>query len=360
VADVRLSVNGSLYGGWKRVRITRSIESISGSFELDVSDRWAGQDEPWAIAEEDACTVEIDGQVVIDGFVDRRSLSLSGNQRALSYSGRDRAAALVDCSAILDSWTFRKTGILEIARKVAAPFDIEVTVQDGLSLPAPPAKLVINPGDTAFQVIARAAETAELLAVSDGAGGIVLTRAGTGRAAALVQGQNVKSASVDYDATERFRSYIVATQFGGSDDTSGADTTARATATDEGVRRTARVLHVRPDGVVSKESARRRGDWEARIRAARAETVTVSVHKWTQPDGELWPINALVSVRIPSIGVDGDMLITQVEYSLGDGDGETTQLRLVRPDAFTPEPRAVVGGTGSSGTRWKELAGGAR
>jgi prophage tail gpP-like protein len=35
------------------------------------------------------------------------------------------------------------------------------------------------------------------------------------------------------------------------------------------------------------------------------------------------------------------MLISQVEHSLGDG-GELTSLRLVRPDAFTPEPTAIV------------------
>jgi prophage tail gpP-like protein len=46
------------------------------------------------------------------------------------------------------------------------------------------------------------------------------------------------------------------------------------------------------------------------------------------------------------------MLITQTDFSLSD-QGELTTLRLVRPDAFTPEPvEAVVKATGR-GENWK-------
>jgi prophage tail gpP-like protein len=357
VADVRLVVNGREYGGWKSVRITRSVESIAGSFDLEANDRWAGQDEPWPLAEEDECRVEIDGAVVIDGYIDRRSMALAGQQRTLSFAGRDRAAVLVDCSAVLDAYTFRKATVLDVARKVCAPFGIEVSLQDGLALPTAPAKTVINPGDSAWQALERVAQSAGVLVVSDGRGGIVITRSGTGRATALIEGQNVLGASVDYDGTARYARYVVVTQVGGTDSASGNATRIEAEATDEAVRRTDRVLLIQPEAGITAESARRRGDWEARIRAAQAETVSVVVQGWQQPDGELWPINALVEARIPAIGVNGQMLISQVEHTLSDGAGETTQLRLVRPDAFTPEPKAVV--RQRAGGLWKELAGGA-
>ena len=66
-SDVRLIVNGVRYGGWKDIRVTRSIESIAGSFALEVTDRWAEQTESWPIAEESECRVEIDGEAVING-----------------------------------------------------------------------------------------------------------------------------------------------------------------------------------------------------------------------------------------------------------------------------------------------------
>lgn len=358
MSKLELIVNGLRYEGWKSVRVTRSIESLAGSFSLDVSDRWGGQDVPWPIAEEDACRIAIDDVVVLDGYVDKRNLSTSATQRSLSYSGRDLAAALVDCDAVLDKWTFRNTSVVALARKLTAPFLIRVDVQPGLSLGKPPKKQVVNPGDKAYEVIRRAATVAGVLVVSDGVGGILITRAGTTRAATpLVEGENILSASVEYDASERYKRYLVMTQVGGTDEASGAATRIRAEATDEAVQREDRVLVIRPETGVSTDYARRRADWEARIRAARSETVTISVLGWHQPRGRgLWPLNALVDVNAPSIGVGGQMLISQVEHTLSE-TGEVTQLRLVRPDAFTPEPQAVVR---KSGGAWKELAGGAR
>jgi prophage tail gpP-like protein len=355
MSELLLLVNGQKYGGWKSVRVTRSIECLAGSFDLEVSDRWAGQEEPWPIAEEDACRIEIDGTVVIDGFVDRRAIAFSATSRTLFFSGRDRAAALVDSSAILESWTFRNASVFDIAKKVAEPFGIRVSLQPGLVLPKPERKLVVNPGDSPYQAIERAAMAAGVLLVSDGAGGVLITRTGTERAATpLVQGGNVLAASVEYDATERFSRYVVATQVGGTDEAAGPATTISAEAVDAGVRRAERVLMIRPEAGITIASARKRADWEARIRAARAETVSITVQGWREPRAGLWPLGVLVNVRVPAIGVNGDLLISQLDHSLSEA-GEVTQLKLVRPDAFTPEPKATVK---TAGAAWKNLAGG--
>jgi prophage tail gpP-like protein len=357
MSDLALVVNGRRYGGWKGVRVTRSIESLAGSFDLDVSDRWGGQDKPWPIAEEDECRVEIDGVVVIDGYVDRRSPSISASSRSLSFSGRDRAAALVDNSVLLDKWTFRDVTILEVARKLAEPFGIAVSVQPGLGT-LPVGKVVVSPGESPFDVLAGEAPKAGVLLVSSGRGGVVLTRAGSARAATpLLEAKNIISASGDYDASERFARYVVLTQVAGTDEASGEATRIRGEASDPAVRRKNRVRVIRPDEGMSADAARRRADWEARIRAARSESISVTVQGWTQPSGGIWPLNALVTVNMPSVGADGEMLISQIDHSLDEG-GEITQLRLVRPDAFTPEPKAAVVRKG--GGLWKELAGGAR
>lgn len=357
MSRLELIVNGRRYQGWKAVRVTRSIESLAGSFALEVNDRWANQRDPWPIAEEDACRVEIEGIAVIDGFIDERDSSLAGTSRALSYTGRDRSAVLVDCSTILDRWTFRNANILDVARQIAAPFGIEVSIQAGLQLPPPKPKIVVQPGDRAFDVLQREAVVSGVLLVSDGAGGVLITRAGARRAnTSLIEGRNVLAASVKYSATERYRRYVVATQIPGTDEASGAATRVRAEAIDEGVRRSERVLMILPEAGITADYARRRADWEARIRAARAETVSVTVLGWRQPAGPLWPVNTLVRTQVPSIGINGDMLISGAEHSLS-AEGETTQLRLVRPDAFSPEPQAVV--RKAEGV-WKELAGGAR
>lgn len=364
--ELLLVVRGRRYSGWKSIRVTRTIESISGSFALEVSDRWGADEETWPIFEEDACRVEIDSTTVIDGYVDKRSLNLSAGSLSLTYTGKDRTASLVECSAIVEGaavtgkpnsakWTYRNIDLAEFARAIAKPFGVPVSVQPGLVLPKV-AKLVVTPGDSCFEAIASAAARAGVLVVSDAAGGMLITRAGTTRTAALIQGQNVMEASVEYDASDRFRRYLISAQVPGTDEASGEATNVQAEATDLGVRRADRLILIRPDKGYSTADARKRADWEARIRAARAEKVSIKVQGWTQPGSNgLWPINAIAPVLVPRIGIRGDLLISQVEHTVDDGGGQVTQLSLVRPDAFTPEPKAVVREEGA----WKELAKGA-
>lgn len=361
--DVELLVGGLRYSGWESIRITQSLESFAGSFALDVSDRW-GQGDPWPIMEGDACRVQIDGQTAIYGFVDKRSMSISESQRSLSYTGRDAAADLVDCSVLVQDastkghkWIYRNLDIAGFAKQLAEPLGINVTVQAGLVLPVDP-YLVAHPGESGFEAIKRAAGSAGVLVISDGAGGIMITRSGSSRASALIEGVNIMAASIEYDASSRFATYLISSQPPGSDDANGDALRVQAQATDSAVTRTSRVLLIRPDKGMDAATAKRRADWEARVRAARAATVQITVQGWEQPTaGTLWKINALANVHAPnSIGVDGDMLISQVEFSISDGGGQVTTLHLVRPDAFTPEPQtAIVGGEGA----WKELAKGA-
>jgi prophage tail gpP-like protein len=374
MSDLRLVVGGRAYGGWKSMEVTRSIESISGSFNLSVSDRWAGQSEPWPIREEDECQIRIDGETILSGYVDKRSHSLSATARTLSYSGRDRAAILVDCSAQLGagkSWSFRDKDIAAVARQIGERYGIKVSVQSGIKL-VPEGKCVLNPGDTAYSVLHKMATAAGVLLVSDGTGGLLITRASEERvASSLVEGENVETASVEYDSTDRFHRYVIVTQTGGEDvwlkhasgggyDVPGkpaaASTSVRAEEIDPDVLREDRVLVIRPEKSMDTATARRRVAWEARVRAARAEKVTVSVPGWREPrGGKLWPVNRIVGVRIPSIGIVGDLLISQVKFSVGD-KGETSTLNLVRPDALLPEPRSTPGAGGGGGSgRWREL-----
>lgn len=359
--EVALIVEGFRYSGWKSIRITDTIEGLTGSFALEVSDRWSGDEDPWPIAEWDPCRVEIGGEVVISGYVTKRKLSFDENTHSLSYEGKDRAVDLVDCSVLVpdsstkgNKWTYRNLDIAAFARAIAAPHGISVSVQKGLVLKKDPL-LVAHPGETGFEAIKRAAGSAGVIAVSDGKGGILITRTGTDRADALVEGVNIKSAEIDYDASDRFRRYLISSQPPGTDEASGEATRVQAEATDADVGRENRVLLIRPDKGYNKAAARKRAEWEARIRAAKSATASITVHGWRQPNNRrLWRKNEITRVKSPRLGIDGDMLISQVEYSVGSSGGTMAQLRIVRPDAFTPEPQnvPVVSGEGL----WKEIA----
>ncbi len=354
---ISLSVNGKEYGGWKSARVTRGIEAVAGSFDLSVSERWANQNSPWAIVEEDECKINLHDSVVLTGYVDARRIAISADDHSLTVAGRDRTGDLVDCSAVLDKWEFRNVQLKALVEKVCAPFGIPVTLQSGITIPAI-AKVSIDPGDSAFDVIDRVCRIAGVLPVADGVGGLLLTRVGTDRATtALVEGENILSATADFDASGRFRHYFVLGQHRGTDDVSGASAASiKGFAEDETVSRVARSLVVRPEGNVNQAQAKTRAQWEMKVRAGRAGAVSVTVVGWTQGNGTLWPINALVPVKSTSLGIDGDLLITQAVYAVDDSSGYTTELSLMRADAFLPEP--VVTESKALGG-WAELRGGA-
>lgn len=355
MAEIALLVGGSRFKGWESARVTRSIESIAGTFDLSVTERWADQDQPWPIAEGDECRVYVDGERVIVGRVDRRSLSFGPGQHSISVSGRDAAGALVDCSAILPKWEFANVSVLDLAKKIASPFGISVTLQAGLVLPPTtiPKRFSIDPGDTAFNALEHLCRTAGVLPISDGNGGIVLTRGGFERCTTdLEQGKNILSAESSFDVSNRFRTYLVLGQHRGRDGFSGADSAAvRGSATDETVRDSTRTLVIRPEANVTPASAKKRAEWEAITRAARCDAVTVTVQGWAQNDGTVWPINRLVRVRASLVGINGDLLVTEASYSLTIDGGATTQLKLKRPDSFKPLPTI----TQASNNYWKEI-----
>ena len=347
---VSLTVGGHAYSGWKSVRVTRGIDAVASAFSLSVSERWSNQQQAWPIREGDACVVSLGEDRVIEGYVDRRSLAFSASSHSVSVEGRDKTGDLVDCSALLDKWEFRNLDVLAFAKKVCAPYGITVSLQAGLVL-AKPKKLSINPGDTAFDAIEHACRLSGVLAVSDGNGGLLLTRAGTARCKTeLVQGQNILAASAEFDASGRFYTYAALGQHHGSDGHYGsAAAQTKGTATDTTISRTARTLLIRPEHDVTTESAKQRAQWEATVRAARGDTVTVTVQGWRQGDGTLWPINAMARVKLPELQVDGTLLISSAVYSLDDG-GSTTQLTLKPPSAFLPKPEIV-----KSTNYWKEI-----
>lgn len=387
MADIKLVVNGLEFSGWTRACVTIGCDAIAGSFELSVTDRWNGSptgNQLWPINEEDECKITVDGVTLIDGWVDERSVSYSADSRTLSVSGRDRAGVLVDCTAVLKTFSFKNLSILDVVQKIAEPFGIRVTLdpsvdskpvtltskkhagsvtgagssgkRTGLKVPKPARKFCIDPGETAWNAIDKACRLAGVLCVSDRQGGLLITRTGSATALIdLVEGRNILSASAKYNASGRYYRYLVRGQQPASDFIPGSQAAAvSAEAIDGNVKRIDRVLMIRPESAVTLESAKMRAAWEMKTRLARGNEVTIMVQGWTQGDGlPLWPVNATVAVDSPMLGIRGRMLITEVRLSVDDSAGETAELTLKNPDAFLPEPVAT-----EASQAWKEIKNG--
>lgn len=340
---VSLEIGGIAWKGWADVTITRAVDAVSGAFEVALVDRWSPDAQALPIAASQAISIKTRasanagaaGDQLIRGYIDTVKPSFGATDHSISISGRDASADLVDCAAIHKPGEFRGLQCARLAEILAAPFGVAVRCEAAQGAAIPVHK--IEPGETAWECLERALRQRELLAMPDAAGGILIAPIGTGRAVtALVQGQNILSASADFDAKGRFSEYRVLAQNRGSDAEHGDKAAAvRGTAYDGTVGRY-RPTVVTGEAPKDAATAQRRASWEASVRAGRSASVEVTVQGWRQGDGSLWPLNAMCRVVIPFLRVEQDLMIGKVVHKLGSG-GTTTTLTLRSPLAYAQE-----------------------
>lgn len=341
MVDVRLTIGGTEFLGWKNVRIERGVDSISGVFGLEVSDRWSAADEPWPIKPGAECTLAADGNVVITGYVDVVRASFNATTRSLQVSGRDKAADMVDSSALNEPDSWSEVTIGKLATELAKPFGITVKDESGDTQPFHLAK--IQPGETAFEILERYSRQRGVLTISDGAGGIVITKPGEKRAdVALEQGKNIKEASGTADYSQRFSEYLVTGQTAGTDNLFGTEAAqVEGKARDAEIRGARRLLITAPNSA-DATNMQAIAAWEATVRAARGSPLTITVQDWYQtPGGRLWQPGEIVQVRSAWLQIPEpvDFLINAVRFTKSDSDGTLTELELLRPDAYKPNPQ---------------------
>lgn len=327
-----LKVGGAFYGGWKRLSITRSIEQISGTFELDVTERWAGQSSARPIKPGEPCQVLLGGEPVITGYVDTAEVSYDKQSHSFRVSGRDKTGDLVDCSAIYKTGQWANSKLDRIASDLLEPFKIKVVVETDVGSAFSSYK--IQEGETVFECLERAARMKAVLLVSNTAGDLVITRATKQLIPAyLDEGENILSARAEFSWKERFSKYTVKGQDTGNDDQNGAAVAQISGAvTDETINRY-RPLIVLAESHGSGVTLRDRAEWERNVRAGRGARGTISVQGWRHAGGDIWRPNTLVRVVSPMIYLDADMLIVGCAYTLDEG-GTRTELSIARRESF--------------------------
>lgn len=335
--SVELVVDGAIYAGWKRVAITRSIEQIAGTFELSVSERKAAGDYDPAgslqaeVQDGAECTVLIEGAPVITGYIDDIIPEYDTERHEIAVQGRDRTADLVDCSAQYKSGEWKNASLEKIAADLCDPYDIEVIAEVATERFG---KFSLNKGESIFEALDRAAKMRGVLLMSDGLGKLVVTRAGVGRIATpLVHGVNILRARATRSQRDRYKTYTVIGQRAGLDSTGPADNSGpKFTSTDTyvGRRRTLIVLAEEQSDIFA---CKRRAIWEMHNRAGRSRMATVTVQGWRHDDG-LWEPNKIVPVRDEFLGIDDDLLIVSVQYTLDLDGGTTTELTLARREGY--------------------------
>jgi prophage tail gpP-like protein len=333
MADVRLIIGSRSYGGWKSVAVTRGIEQIAGSYELQVSEMAPDGSAASDVRPDQRAALSLDGKTVITGYIDDVEISHEVREHTIVVRGRDATGDLVDCAAIHKTGQWKNQTMLQIARDLCAPFGISVTAQTDVGKPF--TTWNIEPGETVFENVDRMARHRGVLLLSDGAGGLLLARGGTERVStALVLGENILASRAVHSYLNRYRDYYVKGQRPSDEDSFGDEVTQK-----QGTARDTNIVRYRPrieliEDTGDAEVLRRRAEWRRNVEAGSSARASITVQGWTHATG-VWQPNTLVVVNDRRARIENRTLLIVQTRQVLDLQGTRTELTVTLPEAFS-------------------------
>lgn len=334
---VTLFVNKEIYEGWEDVQITRELNSVASDFQLQLTDKWRVDQEPWRIQSGDTIHIHAGKKSILTGYIDKIDLSVSSNERKVVASGRSKTCDLVDCG-VEGPNEYLGLNLKEIANKVVSPFKIQIRFK--ASPGAAFEKVTVQQGESVFALLDRLCRQRKVLMYPSYDGFLVFDKnANKESVSELVQGVNVKDGSATYDNSNRFSRYVVKGQnhsFLGEPEQASE---VEGVATDEGITRYRPYVLV-PETTADDSTTADRAAYEANIRAANSVEAQVQVQGWFQEDGSFWEINEIVPCDFGFLGIREKMLVRKVVFTKNNG-GTYTTLTLTHSDAYAFNRKVV-------------------
>ncbi|HEJ9179967.1 TPA: phage tail protein [Serratia marcescens] len=351
--ELTLNVDNKIWGGWTEMSINRSLDSIAGEFDLEVTAQWS-QAAPRSIKPGMACSVNIGQERVLTGYIDDFIPSYDDRNVSLRVMGRDKTGDLVDSSVVDKSGQWSGQKLEQIATVICKPYSIQVITETDTGDAF--GGVTLEQGETAFELLDRLAKQRGVLMTSDAQGRLVITRASTRRATvSLVLGRNILAARGRFSWRERASQYIVK----GSVAAGGAtwdDQPVKVVGGRQTVVSDPEINRYRPKILVNEDNltvggASARGEWYKASALGEANTTEITVTGWREngDTGPLWQTNILVSVDDPIQQLKADWLVKTVSFSHGS-NGRITVLSLVPPESMDLPAEKAKGKKGKKKT----------
>ncbi len=347
---VELAVDGTIYGGWQEFAFTRRIDDCAALMSLKVTEKWAGIETRRPVRPGAAYALSLGGAEKAAGHVDGIAVDYDLDNHSVNIETRCAMADIVDCAAAVDGpHEFRNLTLTALAQKLCAPYGL--TVRTECDTGAPFARFAIQPGETAWAAIERAARQRAVLAFGDGRRELVITRAGLSGAASgsIRLGENAKSASGRFSQAERFNLVVVRSQQESADELdSESELHPEGRASDEAITR------YRPTVIVGEEpgpgqTLADRAAWHRAVARGRGASVTYVMQGWRDDGGAFWMPNTTVHVRDEYMNIDRELLIVAVTHRLTENAGRETELEVAPREAYDLLPEAAEKSGGENG-----------
>ena len=336
--DSFFKVDPRTIDGWEDIRVTRGIERMPSSFDIELTEPRKEVSE--IIAQPgDYVEVFLGSDKVLTGFIDQYNPAYSAGGHRVRISGRSRCQDIVDCSIFPAGFEAKTETLLSIAQRLASPYGISVALAHGADQGAVFPAVVTCVGETPFELLDRLCKTRSLLFYDNADGNLVISPVGSTQAAGgLVEGVNVLSAQAAYSQHMRYRQYdAFPTSLDIFKDT-GNISWQVGQAIDNSIQRF-RYRGIANEVFIDGQSlAAQLAEWELGRRFGRSFCVYVETDSWRDSAGNLYEPNTLVKLDLPGLKLPpATWLISSVEYKLSEA-GTTCELQIMPPDAFKPQP----------------------
>lgn len=343
-----LTVAGKQISGWESIRVTRGVERFPSDFDIAMASPVIL---PFKAG--DPCTLDIDGDLVLTGYIDRRMPSISARQHAVRVVGRGKCQDLADCSAILPNMVVTTGTLLQLANDLAKPFNITASSLTGDNVPinvpeGMTAQFSVLLTETPYEIIERVARYIGILVYEGTDGNLILAGVGASdMASGFALGKNVQAASSLESMDERFSEYHPSLLAADVYWQMGTGGNTLPIVTDDKVPRRRPLYIVSEQPFQGRYLASVRAAWERNRRFGRSHTVRLTCDSWRDSKRQLWRPNTRAPLDLEEIGVkppDSDpWLISEVSFMRDISRGTTAEITMMPKEAFTPEPVPLVG-----------------
>ncbi|MCO8609736.1 hypothetical protein KGP95_13580 [Burkholderia multivorans] len=344
---VLLTQDGLSLTGWKTVRITRSIEFGTSSFDLACS---ADANTLKLVSKEGApIKVSIGDDVVLTGYVETIESIMTPRTHDIRISGRGKLADLIDCSCRIDKIN-ANTKLLDLCTTIAQPYSVTVAIADDATrkmldqLPVLPRQLV-SITETAWEVIERYARYCGVLVYEGAAGELVIATAGTEKGdSGVALGENIEAIICTKTTLGTFSTFnaVLSAYSMGADDEGIENLPVVTVIAKSATGRLRPTYFVSEQSATDRQFVEKRVNWMASRSYGRSRRVRVMVDNWRDADGVPWTPNINYPVSAPAVGVpDGTMLLLAEVSYIRNENGTHAELVFGPRQGFIPEPVAL-------------------
>lgn len=350
--SLSVKIKGVTYDRFISYRISRSVEHLSGEFDLSLTNEGYNG---LPFHRGDEIVIYVNTTPILTGWIEKLDVSYSNEAHTIQISGRDKTCDIID-STLGNKIEFKAPitldKVIESVKNQLNLSHIKLTNNVHDLEPFEKGELVTGEiTETVFDFLEKYTRKRQVLMTTDGEGGFVITRTGSEKADSSIvhisEGawakNNVLEAHVSYDESQRFYEYRIHSQDNPSANPTNTKTNKSVSsklgvAHDDAIRKS-RFLDLDAESTGDNTILKRRAEWEANIRKARSMTYSCTLQGHTSSSaGKPWKPNLLVQVEDQFALIISDLLIKSVEYTLDEG-GTKTQLEIVSPNSYDPEPK---------------------